>query len=101
MAIGVSKSTLKVLTDLTGEILFERALNITLKDSISHRLEKIKKNLNIYQKKYGMKFADFKILWNMGKIKDQSSYEIEKDFLEWEGLVMRKDKLEELSKWFI
>ncbi|MBU1487200.1 hypothetical protein KKH56_04020 [bacterium] len=101
MAIGVSKSTLKVLTDLTGEIVFERALNITLKDSIEHRLEKIKKNLNTYQKNYGMKFDDFKMLWSSGKIKNQSSYEVEKDFLEWEGLVMRKDKLEGISKWFI
>lgn len=101
MAIAIPKSTLKVLTDLTGEVIFKRALTATLKDSIEHRLEKIKKNLNTYQKNYGMEFDDFKILWEQGEIKNQSSYEVEKDFLEWEGLVMRNDKLKEIYRWLI
>ncbi|MEW6096003.1 MAG: hypothetical protein AB1567_05705 [bacterium] len=101
MAIAIPKSTLKVLSDLTGEVVFNRALNVALKDSIEHRLEKIGKNLETYQTKYGMKFDDFKILWNQGNVKNQSSYEVEKDFLEWEGLIMRKAKLKEISKWLI
>lgn len=98
--MGILKSILKLLTDLTGEVIFERALNVTLKDTIEHRLEKIKKDLNTYQKKYGMKFDDFKNLWLKEKVKNQSSYEAEKDFLEWEGLTTRKSKLEEMCKCF-
>ncbi len=101
MGVTIPKTTLKIMTELTGEPIFERALPITLKDSIEHRLEKVDQELVIYQKKYGMDFTMFNVLWEKERVPYQSSYEVEKDFLEWEGLVMRKSKLEDLSKWII
>lgn len=101
MAVTIPKATLKIMTELTGEPIFERALPITLKDSIEHRLERINQELEIYQKKYRMDFTKFNALWAKEEVTNQSSYEVEKDFLEWDGLIMRKDKLEELAKWII
>ena len=92
-AITIPKVNLKVLTELTGEPRFEVALSMTLRDALEHRLEKIKNTLDIFEGKYKMPFKNFKKLWEKEKIPDQYSYGKEQDFLEWEGLVTRQNKI--------
>ncbi len=99
MTIEVSKNALKLLTDLTGEPRFEVALWIALRDTVEHRLEKIAAERKAYEDKYRMDFRAFQQLWEAGQVPNQHTYEVEKDYLEWEGLVTRQGKLEETSQW--
>ncbi len=99
--MAIPKSALRVLTELTGEPRFEVALMITLKDTIDHKMERIEDELKKYENKYNISFEDFKKMGEEEKIPNQYSYEVEKDYLEWEGLLTRKEKLLEIRKWLI
>jgi hypothetical protein len=99
MAVEVPKMALKVLTDLTGEPRFEVALWMTLRDTVEHRLEKIATERKVYEDKYGMDFQAFKPLWDAGQVPNQYAFEVEKEFLDWEGLVTRQAKLQETFRW--
>ncbi|MBU1486782.1 hypothetical protein KKH56_01860 [bacterium] len=97
----VSKATQKVLTELTGEPRVDVALRITLKDSIDHRLEIIEREISAFERKYKMFFKEFKHNWDEGKIPDKYSFEVERDYWEWEGLISRKGKIEGVKEWLI
>jgi hypothetical protein len=98
--ITIPKINLKVLTELTGEPRFEVALSMTLRDALEYRLEKVKNGLKTYEERYKMPFRNFEKLWEKEKIPKQYSYKKEKDFLEWEGMVSRKNKIEKILRWF-
>jgi len=97
----LSKATQKALTELTGEPRIEVALRITLKDSVEHRLEIIEREAFAFERKYGMSFEEFKHNWEQGKIFDKYSFEVEKDYWEWEGTISRKKKIEGIEEWLI
>jgi len=93
----VPKSTLKALTEITGEKRVDLAFSMTVKDVIEHRLEKVNEGINKLEGKYRANFSNFKKLWR--KRKDKFSYELEKDYIEWENLTTRKAKLKRAMKW--
>jgi len=93
------KVALKALTELTGEPRFDVALLIALRDAVEYRLEKIAEDIHEYEKKYGLSFKQFQARGQKGEIPDQFSYEVESDYLEWEGLISRKKKLEKIHQW--
>ena len=95
--MALSKFTLKVLADITGETVVEKAIGSTLRDALEHRTEMVEKGMKNFEKKYGMKFSEFKKRWN--KMKNRFSYSVERDYIEWETLVTRKKKLKEASRW--
>lgn len=88
----IATNITKTLMDLTGEPRVELAIMDLLKDAIEHRIEKIEKEINDYEKKYGMSFEEFKEKFEKGEIADSYSYDVEMDYLEWEGLISRLDK---------
>ena len=97
----IPKVALRVLTELTGEPRFDVALLIALRDAIEHRLEKINEAILSYEQKYGMPFEQFQARGQVGHIPNQFSYEVESDYLEWDGFTSRKAKLEEIHRWLI
>jgi hypothetical protein len=97
----VPKVALKALTELTGEPRFDVALLITLRDAIEHRLGKISDDIQTYERKYDMSFEQFQARGEEKNIPDQFSYEVEGDYLEWEGLVSHKEKLLKINQWLV
>ena len=97
----VSKAALRAITELTGEPRFNVALFIALGDAVEHRLEKIDAAILEFEQKYGMSFEQFESKGKEGEIPDQFSYEVEGDYLEWDGLISRKKKLEKIEQWLI
>ncbi len=100
-ATPVPKVALKALTELTGEPRFEVALLIALSDAVEHRLEKINAATYNYEQKYGMSFNEFQGRGQEKNIPAQFSYEVESDYLEWDGLLSRKKKLEDILQWLM
>lgn len=99
MPESISKSTAKLLKDITGEADLDLAMRATLKDALEHRLEEIERKEKEFREKYGMEFEKFEESWEDGKIKDKYSYDVESDYWEWEGLKTRRKKIEEALKW--
>jgi hypothetical protein len=97
----ISKAALRALTELTGEPRLNVALLIALKDAIEHRSQKIDEAIDEFEEKYGMSFAQFQAQGEEGIIPDQFSYEVESDYLEWDGLISRKKKLQKIGQWLI
>ncbi|HEC67298.1 MAG TPA: hypothetical protein ENI35_00550 [Candidatus Desulfofervidus auxilii] len=92
----ISTNILKILADITGEPRFDFAIRQILKDAIEHRVERIEREIKQLEKKYEMKFEEFEKKFQKEEISNQYSYEIEKDYLEWEGLVGRLKKYQKL-----
>jgi len=88
----VTTNIAKALLDITGEPRTEMAILEILKDSIEHRIEKINGEIKKYEKKYKMSFTKFKEKFEKSEISDAYSYQVETDYLEWEGLVSRYKK---------
>lgn len=96
---AISKSTAKLLKDLTGEPRLDTAVKIAVKDSLIHRLEDIDPKIQEFEKKYGMGFEAFQEAWEKDEIEDKYSYDVESDYWKWEELVTRKKKIEEALEW--
>jgi hypothetical protein len=97
----IPKVALRALIELTGQSQVDVALLMTLRDAVEHRLEKIGSALQDYEQKYGMTFQQFEAQARTGEIPDRFSYEKEKDYFEWDSLVTRKRKLEEIQRWLV
>ena len=96
---AISKSTAKLLKDLTGEPRLDSAVRKAVKDSLIHRLEKIDPEIEEFKEKYGMEFEEFQDAWEDDEIEDRYSYDVESDLWRWEELVTRKKKIEEALEW--
>jgi len=99
--VSVPKVALRALTELTGEPRFDVALHIALRDAVEHRLEKVNEAIRGYERKYEMHFEQFQARGQAENIPNQFSYEVESDYLEWDGLTSRKKKLEKILQWLI
>jgi hypothetical protein len=99
MAEVISPQLLKALTDVTGEGQLDSALRIVTQEAIAHRRGQLAKQLRTLEQKYGMSFSHFDTQFQAGKIPQQHSYEVEQDYLEWEGLLCRQRRLQEIEDW--
>jgi len=97
--MALSPSVVKLLLEITGSSDLNMAVKEISKDAVEHRLEKIESEIRKFEEKYGMTFEEFKEAWEKGEVENKHSYEVEKDFWEWEGLISRKKKLKEVLKW--
>lgn len=95
----ISKSTAKLLKDLTGEPRLDTAVRIAVKDSLIHRLEDIEPKIEEFKEKYGKDFEAFRKSWENDEIEDKYSYDVESDYWKWEELVTRKKKIKEGLEW--
>jgi hypothetical protein len=95
----LSPQVLKALTDVTGEISLDNAVRTVTRDAVEHRLENITDQLRALEQKYGMPFPQFDAAFQAGTIPNQHNFAIERDYLEWEGLICRERRLQEVREW--
>jgi hypothetical protein len=92
----ISPQLLKILTDVTGEVQLDNAVRIVTREAIDHRLKFLAEQIRTLEQKYVLSFEQFDAQFQTGKIPFQHSYEVEQDYLEWEGLICRQRKLQEV-----
>lgn len=63
-------------------------IHLKLKEAERQRLE--------FEERYGMDFEAFKQAWNKGHIADMDTYEVERDYWEWEAAVTDEKRLREM-----
>ena len=95
----IPKSTLRALTELTGQVELPPAILMTLKDAIKYRLAKIRTSIKSYEEKHKMNFEEFEARGQNGDLESSSSYQVEQDYFEWDSLIARKKKLKEILLW--
>lgn len=95
----LSPQVLKALTDVTGELTLDSAVRIVTRDAVEHRLENIADQIRKFEQKYNMSFPQFDAAFQAGTIPNQHSFAIEQDYLEWEGLICRQRRLQEVREW--
>ncbi len=92
----VSKSLHRILSELTGEERFEVALHLATKDLVRLKMKEAEQNLKTFAGRYGMSFEQFQRAWEEERIANKHSYEVEKDFWEWESAHTDLMKLNEM-----
>lgn len=95
----LSPQVLKALTDVTGEMTLDSAVRIVTRDAVEHRLENISDQIRTFEQKYGMPFPQFDAAFQTGAIPNQHGFATEQDYLEWEGLICRQRRLQEVRGW--
>lgn len=85
--VAIPQSLYRVVTQLTHQDRVETALAVAIKDWIELRLQHIAAERELYEKKWGMDYAEFKRRWLDGVIPDPYSYAVEKDYFDWEAVV--------------
>jgi asparagine synthetase A len=97
----ISKSLYKILADLTGETRFDVALHLATKELVQLKLKDVKEQIERFEQRYGMDFDRFKQAWDEDRIVDKHSYEVERDYWEWEAAVTDRPRLQEMLDSFV
>jgi hypothetical protein len=97
----VSKPIYRVIAGLTQEPRLEVALPLAIKDLLRLKLVETRGRRRDFEQRYGMDFDLFKQAWDEGRIADKYSYEVERDYQEWEATVTDEERLSEMSETFL
>ncbi|MBM3145041.1 MAG: hypothetical protein FJ010_08745 [Chloroflexi bacterium] len=93
------KAVIKALFELTGQVEIGPAILITLKDAVEHRLDGIIAQIRSYERRYEMTFEQFEARGRSGDLQDCTSFETERDYFDWDGLITRQRKLSDILEW--
>lgn len=97
MAPGtISKPIYKILRELTQETRVEVALPLAIKDLVRLKLKETREQQEVFTQRYGMDFQAFQQAWHDGLIEHRHSYEVERDYWEWEATVTDEERLLEM-----
>ncbi|MBI2503061.1 MAG: hypothetical protein HYW07_07485 [Candidatus Latescibacteria bacterium] len=96
MSTTISPGVLKALVDFTGETRVDLAIRLALQEAARFKLEELGGALRHFEQKYQMEFSQFEQAFQNESLPQASSYEVERDFLEWEGLLSRKQRVEKV-----
>jgi hypothetical protein len=86
----------KILSRLTGQERFDMALHLATKDLLQLKMNEADHQLQEYENRYGMSFEEFRDAWENDNLPDRHSYEIEKDYWEWEAAFTDRERLQEM-----
>lgn len=85
--ITISKPLHKVLTHLTGEERIDVALPLAAKDLLKLKLRENEQLIKEFENRYKIGFEEFKASWEHDGLNDKYSYQVEKDYWEWEAAI--------------
>jgi len=74
----------------------EVALSLAVKDLVRLRLKEARKRRMTFERRYKTDLEAFKRAWDEGRIADKHSYEVERDYWEWEAAVTDEERLQQM-----
>jgi len=98
-AMVLPRQISQALVELTGEPREDMALVLLVRDYARHKLAEIDAAIEQYEQRYGMSFAAYKQIWDSEDRVEHYAYAVEQDYLEWEALVTRRNRLESCYAW--
>lgn len=100
LQVKISKPMHHILASLTGENRADVALELATKDLLRLKLKEVEARVREFESRYRMEFVEFKRAWDAGKIANSHSYEVERDFWEWEAAIGNEKKYRQmLDEW--
>ena len=93
------KETAQALVDLTGETRVDAALILVIRDYARQKLADLDNGLRQFERKYGMSFEVYRKIWENEDREEDYTFETEDDYLMWEGLVTRRNRLVGSFAW--
>ena len=93
------KETAQALVDLTGEVRVEAALTMMIRDYARQKLAEVETGLRRFESKYGMSFEAYRHIWESEDRPEDYTFEAEDDYLMWEGLITRRNRLAGSFAW--
>ena len=93
----ITKPIYRLLTDPTRESLVEVALPLAMKDWVRLKLWEVRQQRQDFEGRHGMDFAAFKQAWHAGRIPDAHSYEVEREYRDWEAVVTDEERLQQIA----
>ena len=95
----IPKAAIRALTELTGQVELGPAVLMTLKDAVEYRLEAIASQIDAYERLYGMSFNQFDASGRNSDLPNPTAYQTEQDYFDWDGLITRQQKLDDILQW--
>lgn len=90
--LQISEAVKEKLLSAEGANLGEKVTRLVMSD-LQSRLRACTERLYGFEKKYGLKFQEFKDMWEKDDLPRKHSHETETDFMEWESLSDEHDLL--------
>lgn len=98
---SISEPLHTILSKLTGEQRIDAALNLATKDLLHFKLREAEQETKRFEDRRGMTFPQFQQAWQNDQIADKYSYEVEKDYWEWEAahaeIIWLREMIEKLA----
>jgi hypothetical protein len=85
--VAMSKSLYRILSSVTGENRADVALELAAKDLLRLKLKDVEQQIAGLTAKYNRSFAEFKQAWDLDQVPDRHTFEVERDYWEWEAAV--------------
>lgn len=96
-AISVPDNVIRILDSIPGDTTGDKLTNM-LTDAIVAKLKECDTRIIDFESTYGMTFGEFQNSWSKGLLGDPHSYALEKDYMEWEGFCLEKERWFQLLK---
>lgn len=93
----VSKAIYHVIASLTKEPRLDVALSLAIKDLIRLKLKEATSATETFEARYRMTFGEFKRTWHEDRVPNAHSYEVERDYWEWEAATTDQEQLQKLQ----
>lgn len=98
MDVQLSERAQRVLRKLQPAADLGGSIEAVALDALRLRLREVVDQLGTFEARHGQTFEQFAADWNAGRIPDRFAHRTERDFMEWEALVMEHHELLELIR---
>jgi hypothetical protein len=88
-AVLLDEKLVERLQSFSGETV-EDKITYLARETVAAKLKECNERISDYEFRYGMSFKDFNVAWDIDRISNKYSYQVESDFVEWEALEMEK-----------
>jgi len=94
----ISKPVYQILTYMTHTSRIEIALPLAVRELVNLKLKETAGEIRSFEQRYGTDFEASKTAWHRKQIPDPYSYEVEKDYREWEAAVSDYEQLHKMRE---
>ena len=92
----ISKPMYQILANLTRKTRLEVALPMAIKDLVRLKLADAARSRMAFEQQYGIDFEAFRQAWEEDRVADKHSYDVERDYWEWEAAVTDEQRLKHM-----
>lgn len=93
MEVQLSERAQRVLRKLRPASDLAGSIEAVTLDALRMRLRQVVDQLGGFEARYGRTFEQFSADWNAARVADRFTHRVERDFMEWEALVMERQEL--------